>query len=108
MSFHAKIEKPRGHRRAHVFMSGMLSTPIGPISVVIRDVSKRGALVVGDNNIPDGCSVCLLRAGSEVHAQVMWAKGKAAGLSFDRPLTATELKRWVPSAVVQSLDPDED
>lgn len=102
MSFHAKIQIPR-HRRAQVFMSGVLSTPVGAMKVTIRDVSEAGAQVVGDKQIPSACRVQLERGEMHVFARVVWARGKAAGLSFERPLTVTELERCMPMAVVRAL-----
>jgi hypothetical protein len=108
MSFHSKIEKPRARRRAQVFLSGLLSTPAGAIKVRIRDVSEAGAQVVGEQQIPSQCRVQLQRGEMHVFAQVAWASGKAAGLSFERPLTVTELERCMPLAVVRALDVDSD
>ena len=104
MSFHAKIEKPRNGRRAQVFMSGLLSTPVGGIKVTIRDVSEGGAHVVGERSIPGDCRVQLQRGELHVFADVVWTKGKAAGLSFERQLTGSELERCMPVAVVRAMD----
>jgi len=87
-------------------MSGLLSTPVGAIKVTIRDVSEAGAQVVGEQQIPSQCRVQLQRGEMHVFAQVAWARGKAAGLRFERPLTVTELERCMPLAVVRALDVD--
>ena len=104
MSFHAKIEKPRNSRRAQVFMSGLLSTPVGAIKVTIRDVSEGGAHVVGERHIPTDCRVQLQRGELHVFAEVVWSRGKSAGLSFERLLTGSELERCMPMAVVRAMD----
>jgi hypothetical protein len=89
-------------------MSGVLSTPIGAMKVTIRDVSEAGAHVVGEKQIPSECRVQLERGEMHVFAHVVWARGKAAGLSFERPLTGPELERCMPMAVVRALDDAED
>lgn len=89
-------------------MSGVLSTPVGAIKVTIRDVSEAGAHVVGEKPIPSASRVQLERGEMHVFAQVVWARGKAAGLSFERPLSLPELERCMPKSVVRALDVVED
>ena len=89
-------------------MSGVLSTPVGAMKVTIRDVSEAGAHVVCDKPIPSECRVQLERGEMQVFANVVWARGKAAGLSFERRLTVAELERCMPMAVVRTLDVAED
>ena len=104
MSFHTKIERPRRGRRAQVFMSGMLSTSVGAMKATIRDVSEAGAHVVGERSIPNEGRVELQRGEMHVFAEIVWARGNEAGLSFERPLTISELQRCMPLAVVRALD----
>lgn len=89
-------------------MSGALSTPAGAMKVTIRDVSEAGAHVVGEKQIPSECRVQLERGEMHVFAHVVWVRGKEAGLSFERPLTMTELEHCMPVAVVRALDVTDD
>ena len=89
-------------------MSGVLSTPLGAMKVIIRDVSEAGAQVVGDRQIPADCRVQLERGEVHIFANVVWARGKEAGLRFERTLTLEELERCMPLAIVRALNTERD
>ena len=104
MSLHDKIETERTNRRAQVFMSGLLATPLGAIKVIIRDISETGAHVVGERQIPSEFRVELQRGALHAFAKVAWVKGMEAGLRFERALSASELERSMPTGLLRTLE----
>ena len=106
MSIHQGFETSRQKRRAQVFMSGELVVGGRVSKITIRDLSLDGAHISGDYPLVVGSAVQLKRANLETSGVVAWVKKNEAGIKFDFPLDAQELKRTMPKALLKSLGTD--
>lgn len=86
-------KKPRRDDRAGLFMAAMLRHRGQDCTVIVRDISRRGAMVEADCLPGPGTAVELVRADLRVVASVAWANEGRAGLEFSE---AINLARWAP------------
>lgn len=82
---------PRSRTRTRVLMGGTLFTPGGAQRVLMRDVSRNGAQVSGNEPIPHSCDAVFKKGSLFVAARVVRSRGSEAGLQFYRELTPAEL-----------------
>lgn len=66
------------------------------IDVILRNLSREGALVQGDELPDEGEKVLFHRQGLSVPGRVAWSRGRIAGIEFDFPLYPRELLRHIP------------
>ncbi|HUG46036.1 MAG TPA: PilZ domain-containing protein [Sphingomicrobium sp.] len=86
----------RRHRRSNVLMKATLELPGDQLNVVLRNLSKDGALVQGDSLPAQGSQIVFHRDGLSVLSLVAWSHCGFAGLHFDEPLQPEEMLRHVP------------
>ena len=101
MSFQTKIKPSRETKRARVLMVGSLMTPDGARRVTIRDISRTGAQVACDENIPANCDVLFKRGDLFAAAHVAWANKGEAGLKFYREISEEEIDGCLPAALLR-------
>jgi hypothetical protein len=91
------LTQNRRHRRSNVLLKATLEVPGDSLEVVLRNLSREGALVKGER-LPDaGEPVLFHREGLSVPGRVAWSHAGHAGLEFDFPLFPHEMLRHVPS-----------
>ena len=101
MSFHSKIKPGRETKRARVLMVGSLMTPDGARRVTIRDISRTGAQVACDEQIPANCDVLIKRGSLFAAAHVAWVSKGEAGLKFYREISEQEIDGSLPTALLR-------
>ncbi|HEY1215298.1 MAG TPA: PilZ domain-containing protein [Bryobacteraceae bacterium] len=89
-NFHG--EGARLPHRTRVLMTAILFTPSGAQKVRIQDLSARGAKVLTDGHIVDGCDALFKRGVLFAAARIVWSRDGKAGLSFYRELSQVELE----------------
>ena len=92
----------RAKRRTRVLMTGTLLTPAGAQKVMIRDVSKSGALIVAPDPIPSACDAIFKRGSLFAAARVAWSNDREAGLTFYRELTPDEVELSLHPALLRA------
>jgi len=101
MSFHSKIKPGRETKRARVLMVGSLMTPDGARRVTIRDISRTGAQVASEEQIPPNCDVLFKRGDLFAAAHVAWVNKGEAGLKFYREISENEIDGCLPTALMR-------
>jgi hypothetical protein len=76
----------RAHPRHPVHVEASLLMYQARYEVVVTDISRGGAMVVGDAVPARGDEVVLSRADFQIVATVAWSEGRACGLAFHRPI----------------------
>ena len=104
MSVHTKLEPARKTERKRVLMIATVITCTGNHRVRIRDMSRKGAQVVAQDNLTVGCDVLLQRDGLCSAARVAWVKGEEVGLTFYRELSPADVTGTLPGTVRRSAD----
>lgn len=89
----------RTPRRSRVLMTAVLYTPDGARNVRVQDLSAKGARILCDGPVADGCDALFKRGGVFAAARVVWASAGKAGLSFYRELSGPELDSAFNSVV---------
>ena len=102
----ARCNRPAA--RSRVLMNATLMTPEGAISVRIRDISRTGAQIWGESDVPVDCDAVLKRGSFFAAARVVRAGGRNAGLQFYRQLSDEEFaaafrRNSAAPAIPQSL-----
>jgi hypothetical protein len=87
MTAHSEIKAGRTGKRARVLMVGSLMTPDGARRVTIRDISRVGAQVACEEQIPANCDVLFKRGTLFAAAHVAWVNKGEAGLKFYREIS---------------------
>lgn len=87
----------RKNRRSNVLMTATLELSGMAVGVKLRNLSADGALVEGDNLPVEGSAILFRKGDLTVPGRVAWAKGKTAGVAFDKELGEEQLLRHVPS-----------
>lgn len=90
--FQSAIEarSDREFPRSHVLMNAVLMTPVGAVSVRIRDISVTGAQIWAESQVPVDCDAILKRGPFFVAAKVVRSGERNFGLQFYRQLSGEE------------------
>jgi hypothetical protein len=80
-------------------MSGTLFAPDGAHKVIIRDISRTGALIAAETRISPDCDAIFKRGSVFAAARIAWSDEKEAGLRFYRELTQAEVDSTLHSVV---------
>lgn len=86
-------EGARAERRTNLFVSATLSWPQGFAPATLRNLSTRGALIEASVLPAPGTSVHLSRGSLQIEGEVVWCKGRRAGLRFTGSIVVTD---WLP------------
>jgi len=81
----------RAPKRSRVFLSAEVDCGSGPSAAHIRDISRSGALVEGDDAPEPGSTVRLTCGDTTVDGRVAWADRGWFGVEFDTPLFVAHL-----------------
>jgi hypothetical protein len=81
----------RAPKRSRVFLSAEIDCGGGPSPAHIRDISRSGALVEGDDAPEPGSAVRLTCGDTIVDGRVAWADRGWFGVEFDTPLLRASL-----------------
>lgn len=81
----------RAPKRSRVFLSAEVDCGSGAAAAHIRDISRSGALVEGDEAPEPGSTVRLTCGDTSVDGQVAWADRGWFGVEFDTPLFVAHL-----------------
>jgi hypothetical protein len=81
------VQGARKGERRRVLMRGTVFTPTGAHVVWIRDISSDGALVAGDDPLPNDCDVIFKRGSIFAAGRIAWSNDTGAGIKFYRDLT---------------------
>lgn len=90
------VAQNRRSRREHVFLTATLDVAGTSLPVVLRNLSREGALVTGKELPETGDSVLFHRQGLCAPGTVAWCHQGLAGIHFDIPLYPKELLRHIP------------
>jgi len=85
----------RSEVRSNVFLSAVLETGSQNVSIRIRNISSRGALIDGPNLPAAGAKLLLVRGSLSARGHVAWREEGQAGISFDE---AVNTSLWVARA----------
>ena len=101
MSLHSSLEGPRRSKRARVLMTGLLMTPAGAKRIRIKDISRTGAQVSFDDDIPEHCDVLFKRGNLYAAGHVAWVTKGEAGIRFYRELSPEEIDGALPGTLLR-------
>jgi len=102
MTMQSTIEAGRSGKRTRVLMTAMLMTPTGAHKVVVRDVSRSGALVGGTERLPSNCDAMFKRGSLFAAARIDWSNDHEAGLKFYRELSPVEIEATFHPVVLRT------
>jgi hypothetical protein len=80
------VQAARKGERRRVLMRGTVYSPSGAHVVWIRDISRDGALVAGDDPLPNDCDVIFKRGSIFAAGRIAWSNETGAGIKFYRDL----------------------
>ena len=83
--------RKREAKRARVLLTARIDAPSGEITVRLRNLSRKGALVEGEGIPSKGEKLAFIRGNARVPARVVWVAGNQAGLEFRHPIDESEL-----------------
>ena len=81
----------RSVRRARVLLAARLKTDSGDVDARLRDLSRKGALIVCKQKMAVGDEVVFARGSTVVPARVAWVGGERLGLEFLRMIDESEV-----------------
>lgn len=81
----------RAPKRSRVFLSAEVDCGSGPFPAHIRDISRSGALVEGEEAPEAGTAVRLTCGDTVADGRVAWTDRGWFGVEFDTPLLITQL-----------------
>ena len=88
----------RSEPRDSVFMRANLTGKMVEMSVTVRNLSSRGAMIAGAGCGPVGSEVTLhLHNIGDVHGTVAWARDDNCGIRFSHPIDPHLARRQMPS-----------
>lgn len=85
--------------RRRVALTGEISSTTGCYKLMLRNLSRTGAMGEGDSVPPAGRDILLIVGSLELLCRVIWADTRRCGLKFDAPLpqpVVLSLSRIVP------------
>lgn len=92
-------ENHRIEERTSLFIMATLHCTRGHRPVKLRNVSRTGAFIEGENIPAKGEAVEMRRGALSASGRIVWREGLRAGLHFDHP---TDVEQWLPTAAPQS------
>lgn len=95
----------RRSSRSNVLLKATLEAGGVSVPVVLRNLSREGALVQAESLPTPGTRVLFHRQGLSVPGRIAWAHCGHAGMEFDIPLYPKEVLRHVPAPAVKAPPP---
>lgn len=90
------ITQNRRSRRSHLLMTATLEVAGRAIKVKLRNLSAEGAQVEGDDLPVEGTAIMFRKGDLAVVSQIVWTKGKQAGIRFDQELETQAVLHHIP------------
>ena len=90
------ITQNRRSRRSHLLMTATLEVAGRAIKVKLRNLSAEGAQVEGDDLPVEGTAIMFRKGDLAVVSQIVWTKGKQAGIRFDQELAPEAVLHHIP------------
>lgn len=87
----AREVSPRCEPRFRVRLSALVRTDAVALPVRLLDLSRGGALAEGRCPLARATAATLICERLEIAARVAWVRGGRFGLTFERPIRATDL-----------------
>jgi hypothetical protein len=87
----------RQSRRSNVLMAASIEAAGSSTPVRMRNLSAEGVLIEGDELPIEGTIVLFRKNELKAPGQVVWVKGRRAGIAFDTKLDPETVLRHVPS-----------
>lgn len=84
----------RADPRINLFLSATVEVDGRSLSVRIRNLSRRGAMIECPGLPQSGSAIVIERTGLKIGGLLRWASGPRAGVQFDRVI---DLAAWSPS-----------
>ncbi len=81
----------RSARRSRVLLAATLETPQGDFDARLRDLSRQGALVEFNGDLPAGTEVTFVRGRIRIPARIAWSAGGRVGLEFEYEIDETKM-----------------
>jgi hypothetical protein len=85
----AAQEQARATGRNRVLWAATVLTQDGSHSVRVRDLSRTGAQVLSERELPAGSDAIFRHGGEFVAARIAWSNAAEAGIQFYRELQLT-------------------
>lgn len=78
--------------RTSVLMTAVLFTREGAQNIRVRDLSAKGARILIEGPMRDGCDAILKRGAVFVAGRIVWSAPGKVGIAFYRELSSLELE----------------
>lgn len=92
----SSISQNRRSRRSPVLLAARIHVAGEPVTVKLRNLSERGALIEGDRLPLEGSTTFFKRNDLRLKSRIVWVEGKYAGVAFDEALDPEQVLRNVP------------
>jgi hypothetical protein len=93
----SSISQNRRSRRSPVLLAATIHVAGEPVTVKLRNLSERGALIEGDRLPLEGSTTFFQRNDLRLRSRIVWVEGKYAGVAFDEPLSPEQVLRNIPA-----------
>ena len=90
------IIQNRRSRRSHLLMTATLEIAGRALQVILRNLSSDGARVEGDQLPVEGTQLLFRKGELAIDGQVIWARGKQAGIAFAQKLDPEQVLHHIP------------
>jgi hypothetical protein len=87
----------RKSRRSPVLLAATIEVDGVPVTVKLRNLSEKGALIEGERLPSEDVETYFQRNDMRLKSRVVWVQGKFAGVAFDTPLNREEVLRHIPA-----------
>jgi hypothetical protein len=92
----SSFSQNRRSRRSPVLLAAIIHVAGEAVTVKLRNLSERGALIEGDRLPLEGSTTFFERNDLRLKSRIVWVEGKYAGVAFDEPLDPEQVLRNVP------------
>jgi hypothetical protein len=93
----SSFSQNRRSRRSPVLLAATIHVAGEPVTVKLRNLSERGALIEGDRLPLEGSTTFFQRNDLRLRSRIVWVEGKYAGVAFDEPLDPEQVLRNIPA-----------
>ena len=93
----SSISQNSRSRRSPVLLAATIHVAGEPVTVKLRNLSERGALIEGDRLPLEGSTTFFQRNDLRLRSRIVWVEGKYAGVAFDEPLDPEQVLRNIPA-----------